>query len=213
MKSILNLPQRRLPDILAFVLSTLFVPPITALAAYIIFLFLIEDRTPQRWIFIADIVVFSILVPVGAYFYLMSVKKIKSIDAEQKEERNLPYMITMTSLALGFIALLLTDVHDGLKLLLFGYLILSLIVFGINLFWKISAHASTLSAPVGAFLFLHLQYGVFHPSFFLFMAILLIAVGWSRVFLKFHTLMQVIAGTLLGFSVMFACLSLLMVVL
>lgn len=212
MKSILNLPQRKVPDVLAFVLSTLFVPPITTLAAYMMFLVLIEDRIPQRWMFIADIFVFSILIPVGAYFYLMSVKKIKSIDAEHKEERNLPYMITTTSLALGFIALLFTDVHDGLKLLLFGYLILSLIVFGINLFWKISAHASTLSAPVGAFLFLHLQYGVFHPSFFLIMGLLLVAVGWSRVFLKFHTVMQVIAGTVLGFTVMFACLSLLMVI-
>ena len=71
------------------------------------------------------------------------------------------------------------------------YGINTIIVFVINLKWKISVHSMGLTGPTTALIFLNPWFfilGLFGPL-----------VMWSRVILKKHTILQVIAGSILGY--------------
>ena len=69
----------------------------------------------------------------------------------------------------------------------------TLIVFFINLKWKISIHAMGVTGPTTALIFIN-------PLFFIF-GLLSPLVMWSRVTLKKHTLGQVLGGSILGYII------------
>jgi membrane-associated phospholipid phosphatase len=72
-----------------------------------------------------------------------------------------------------------------------GYLASTLIVQYITRYWKISTHALGITAPLAA---LTLLYGR-QPLPFM---VLIPMVCWARVYLKAHSVMQVIAGAALA---------------
>ncbi len=72
-----------------------------------------------------------------------------------------------------------------------GYAASSLVVQFITRYWKISTHALGITAPLVA---LTILYGA-APLPFL---VLIPIVCWARVYLKAHTLLQVVAGAALG---------------
>ena len=71
----------------------------------------------------------------------------------------------------------------------------SVVVFmGINFFWKISLHAAFAAASVTM---LTVMYG----SLGAITAVMIPPVGWSRIELKHHSVMQVVAGTVLSSAI------------
>ena len=72
-----------------------------------------------------------------------------------------------------------------------AYTLSTLVVQYITRYWKISTHALGITAPLVA---LTLLYGNRTLPFL----ILIPMVCWARVYLKAHTLLQVIAGAALG---------------
>ncbi len=72
-----------------------------------------------------------------------------------------------------------------------GYLVSTLIVQFITRYWKISTHACGITAPLAA---LTLLYGRQPMPFF----VLIPMVCWARVYLKAHTVAQVVAGAALA---------------
>jgi membrane-associated phospholipid phosphatase len=72
-----------------------------------------------------------------------------------------------------------------------GYTLNTTIVGIITRWWKISTHATGIAAPLTV---LYAHFGVAPLPFF----VLIPLVGWARVYLKAHTLLQVLAGTALG---------------
>lgn len=132
----------------------------------------------------------------------------------------IPFFIIITFRALGFVSdLNVSDRRERPRILfaiLFFYLILTYQILTLNipdlstlviiqtvifsiftmvsLFWKISAHTSTITTTA-----VFLYYFVFPSIYFLIPAILVITmVTWSRIYLKAHTWKQAIAGVLLG---------------
>jgi membrane-associated phospholipid phosphatase len=70
--------------------------------------------------------------------------------------------------------------------------IVSAVVFMcINFFWKISLHAAFAAASVTMLTLLYGSLGAIT-------VVMIPPVGWSRIELKHHSLMQVVAGTLLS---------------
>ncbi len=133
---------------------------------------------------------FGILPTVGSLILLKRMGRISDWGIDKREQRLQFGLIAYFFMAVTLLILWRVESGEILKLislLLAGGLIFTLI----TLFWKISAHttAATLFS-----LFLLDQ-----PSLFLLAGVpLAVAVAWSRIYLKRHTLAQVVAGSLLA---------------
>ena len=93
--------------------------------------------------------------------------------------------------ALGAIDLWLIHAPAIMTASMAGYAASALVVQWITRYWKISTHALGITAPLVA---LTVLFGQRPAPFY----ILIPLVGWSRIYLRAHTLLQVVAGTLLA---------------
>lgn len=114
------------------------------------------------------------------------------MDIPERTDRNYPLLLVLLSYSIGVIVLYLLNAPLITTVLMFCYFSNTLIVFFINLYWKISIHSMGVAGPAAALIY------VFGPAGILFTLIIPV-VMWSRVYLKEHTLSQVIMGALLGF--------------
>ncbi|MEN6330055.1 MAG: phosphatase PAP2 family protein [Methanobacteriaceae archaeon] len=131
--------------------------------------------------------------------------KNKNIDGDMpvKEDRFYPLLCVILSYMVGVAVLYLIGAPALTTVLMVCYLTNTTLVFLINLHWKISIHAMGIAGPLTALIYL---FG--WPS--LIFTLIVPLVGWSRVYLKRHTPWQVIIGTILGFVLTAAQISLLM---
>lgn len=112
-------------------------------------------------------------------------------DVSRRSQRVGPFLFGITSALIGLGTLFFTHGPKNLQTLLLITIVSGFVMMIVTFWWKISIHASSLAA---AATFLTALYGsVTLPVF-----VLLIAVCWSRVVLRRHTVGQVIAGSLLS---------------
>jgi len=114
------------------------------------------------------------------------------MDIPERTERNFPLLMVILSYAIGVIVLYLLNAPLITTILMFCYFSNTLIVFFINLRWKISIHAMGVAGPATMLIY------VFGPIGAIF-SLIIPVVMWSRIYLKEHTLSQVIMGAALGF--------------
>ena len=121
---------------------------------------------------------------------------ISDFDVTDRRERNLLNLVLFLVVLSVSVGLLFAPVPAVYK---FNntYMILFVPIFGIvTYFWKISYHMGALGWFLSTVGFL---YGL-TPVFIISAGVLSIAMSWSRVYLKKHTLFQTIAGLLLSIS-------------
>jgi membrane-associated phospholipid phosphatase len=117
--------------------------------------------------------------------------KFTDIDVSVRSQRTWPFVFGLASGLVGLLILTLTRGSRNLETLLLITLLSGIILMVITLWWKISLHASSIA---GAATILTAFYGsVMLPAF-----LLVIAVSWSRVVLRRHTVSQVTAGAILS---------------
>lgn len=114
------------------------------------------------------------------------------IDIPERKDRNYPLLMVILSYFIGAAVLYTINAPLITTILMFCYFSNTLIIFFINLYWKISIHAMGVAGPTTALIY------VFGPAGAIFASIIPV-VMWSRVYLKRHTVGQVITGALLGF--------------
>lgn len=134
---------------------------------------------------------FSALLPILT-MVLWSKKQNVDIDIPARENRNIPLVIVILIYFLGFLALIALNAPLITSALMFCYFSNTSIVYFINKYWKISIHSMGVAGPTTALIF------AFGPVGFN-LGLILPLVMWSRVYLKKHTITQVIAGAMLGF--------------
>jgi membrane-associated phospholipid phosphatase len=139
---------------------------------------------------------FAGILPVLLVFLWIKGKKNNGqrmdIDIPERKDRNYPLLMVIISYLIGVLVLYAINAPLITTILMFCYFSNTLIVFFINLYWKISIHAMGVAGPTTVLIY------VFGPIGAIF-ALIIPVVMWSRVYLKRHTLFQVIMGTLLGF--------------
>lgn len=165
--------------------------PLLSIPAFILLNFFLLDWAD--FILISGICVFfAALLPVGILiFWTKSIKK-DEVDLPKKEDRYYPFLIVIGSYFIGTVFLFALNAPPITTCLMFCYFSNTLIVFFINLYWKISVHSMGVAGPSTALFFTFSYYG-------LILALLIPLVMWSRVYLNRHTMPQVIAGASLGF--------------
>lgn len=147
-------------------------------------------------IYFWQFLIFGFALPILLFIVFLKLKIISDPDASDRKERTIPFIITLALLVVLLIFNTNYAVEWALTQLTISYLATTIIILVINLFWKISAHAMTVAHSIGVLV------GIEADLWWVGVAVLLM-LGWSRLYLKRHTPMQVIAGTLVGFSIGF----------
>ena len=152
----------------------------------------------------------TFIFPVISLLILKKIKVIESFTMEKREERFTPLFIMV-------IFLYATNrFFDGISTLtIYNFyltcnLLLCIVVFWINLYWKISMHGIGWGALSAMLLLLStISSNIFLP-YFIISIVLSGIVGFSRIYLKSHNEAQVYTGYAVGFLLVFCLWSLLM---
>ena len=131
---------------------------------------------------------------VGPLFYIIvgvRLGKFTDIDVSVRSQRTWPFVFGLASALVGLLILILTRGSQNLETLLLITILSGIIMMIITLWWKISLHASSIAS---AATLLTAFYGAMMLPAFL----LVVAVSWSRVVLRRHTVAQVVAGAILS---------------
>jgi membrane-associated phospholipid phosphatase len=177
---------------LAKIISYICEAPFLAIFLFIILNFFLNY---DKFLLIETIsLCFATILPI---VLIVSWSKIKKVDKDYtvKETRNYPFLIAVAIYFIGAFILWLSSANPLTIVLMFCYGSNTLIVFFINLKWKISVHAMGVTGPTTALMF-------FTPLGFL-LGLLAPLVMWSRITLKKHTISQVLAGSILGYILTF----------
>lgn len=143
---------------------------------------------------------FYSLLPLLILFGFLRYGKISSLHIPRRENRHAPFLLGIFSYLGGYLMMVHELGFAGLsQAAAFALMLSGLLTAGINLYWKISIHATavTLSgifacAAVGRFAALHLPFTIC-----LSLAAILL-VSWARVKLQAHTAGQVGGGIILA---------------
>jgi len=175
----------------ARIISTIFNPFLTAIALLAILAHAVAATTYDFWFYCGFAGFFTTFGPMAYVFSLYQAGKIDDLDMSDREQRAGVFGAFVIFYLVGAIAMALLRVPSLLVAMMFGYGVSSALVLAITRSWKISTHALGISAPVVALLLL---YG----SEPLPLIALIPVVGWSRWYLRAHTVGQIVAGALLG---------------
>ncbi len=177
---------------IARIISDIFVPPTFTLIAFIILGISYETEVINKIIVISSGAFFGFILPIIFFLFLRKKGKVINNDATIKEERTFPYFVGILFCTVAFFLLFLTKTNVIAYSLWLSYIVNTFLLILINRVWKISAHAIGASTFLGLLVYLLGAYGLLFVP-------LLIIIGIARLYLKVHTPMQVLMGSLFGF--------------
>ena len=133
-----------------------------------------------------------------AFFPFLSIlyfhrKKVVDLYVSKRKERTPFYLIAIASYSFATIIFLLTSTKI-MFLLALGSLLVTIILMGVNLFWKVSIHCAGVSGPIFALICV---FGINAIP----LTSIVGLVGWSRIKLKNHTFAQTLVGTLISLTI------------
>ena len=173
----------------ARMVSNIISPPLVSVLG--IFLMAWFIGTGEAWRLAVIFVALVVLVPTGYVIFLLKLGKIENFHMPNRENRKKPYLVIIGSNLLGVILMVLMDAP--FLLVAFGVMgvIQSTLLFLINMYWKISGHATAISG-LSVFIVAALGWSV-AP-----VLVMVPLVAWARIRTYSHTFWQTIAGILTG---------------
>ncbi len=173
---------------IAYWISQLGSPPMMVLVALVCIA--LTASTARAWLWNGTYLL-AVGVPMIYLFRLLRQNKITDINVHLREQRARPLLVTIASLAFLVPVLVLGHAPQPMIVLAIASLIQAILIFLITLRWKISMHSATSAGMT--VLILNIAGPAAAP-----VALSIPLIVWSRVKLRRHTLMQTIAGALLG---------------
>ena len=183
--------RKRVWTDVARILSTVCNPFLTSLVLFVILAGASSRGSTDFWVLLFNSAFFTSVAPMLFIFYLYATDRISDLDMSIRSERERVFVAFVIFYALGAIDLWLIHAPAIMTASMAGYAASALIVQWITRYWKISTHALGVTAPLVA---LTVLFGARPVPFYA----LIPAVGWSRVYLRAHTVLQVLAGTILA---------------
>ena len=120
--------------------------------------------------------------------------RLTDVHVGRREQRMVPLGFAAGSVVIGLVALWLLGAPDDLVALVVAMLAGLIVTLSVTVVWKVSVHAAVAA---GTIVILCLVFG----WICLLTLPILVAVGWSRITLRDHTIAQVCVGALLGAAV------------
>jgi len=156
-----------------------------------------QHSTVVCWAYSSIGVVCFTVAPLAFILYLYLSGRISDFDISERPERERVFAGFVVIYLIAAIALSLARAPVELQAITWGSWGTALETMVIPRWWKISTHALGITAPLVALTLLYRR----EPLPFL---VLIPIVCWARVYLRAHTVLQVVAGSALAtFSVVF----------
>ena len=158
--------------------------------------------------------ILTIVAPLLSLLIMYYNKMISSLSLEKKEERVYPFILVSFYYLLAYIyvrtKIPMELQHPALVGFLFGILLIFVISFFVNFYVKISLHAAAIFGVAGMLLgYSQTQLSGFEAggptNLYIILYLLFVAglVSGARLFLKAHSLTEILLGSALGFFVMY----------
>lgn len=173
----------------ARVVSNVGSPPVVALIAVLISVYA-PPQTGLTWVSIAFILI-AVLIPILYVVQLVRSGKVTDFHLPARQERAGPFLVTLIAGLAGWLLVAMAESPHALKLVAVINVVQTALLMLITTQWKISIHNTAITGL--AIVAIYLLGGVAYP-----LLLCIPLIGWSRVYLKRHTLEQVIGGTILG---------------
>jgi len=164
-------------------------PPIVAFVAVLISVYT-PPKTGLTWVSMAFVFI-AVILPIFYVVDLVRRGKVTDFHLPVRQERIGPFFVTFITGIIGWALVLWLDSPHALKLVALINVIQTTMLMLITTQWKISIHNTAITGL--AVLAIYLLGGAALP-----IILLIPLIGWSRVYLKRHSIEQVIGGTILG---------------
>jgi membrane-associated phospholipid phosphatase len=183
--------RKRVWTDVARIISTVCNPFLTSLALFVILAGAGSKSQTDFLVLLGNSAFFTSIAPMLFIFFLYATDRISDLDMSIRTERERVFIAFVIFYALGAVDLYAIHAPAIMTASMAGYAASALVVQWITRYWKISTHALGVTAPLVA---LTVFFGERPLPFYA----LIPLVGWSRVYLRAHTVLQVIAGTALA---------------
>jgi membrane-associated phospholipid phosphatase len=183
-------------DRVALAVSKYFSPLTAALAGNLMAAYAVEQgfATGIKWVLIT--LAIQILPVAVLYEIRIAQGKITDPEISHRKERNEAFLLGGITMSVAVIVLSVYNAPASVLALAASFLGIAIICGIINIWWKISMHASSIAAVATI---ATMQSRSLGAVFWL----IVLAVAWSRLHTRNHTRGQVIAGTLLATAVVY----------
>lgn len=159
------------------------------------------------WVTLGMVFVMTVLFPLTSVLMLLRGGIVETLEMRRPQERIAPYVMTLFYYTLAYWLLRKTEQHEATYAMLFGAIAAVGLTTLITLRWKISAHMVGIGGLLGALAGLFLLHGTFGIEVLAIGVVIAGALGTARLVDSDHDPAQVYCGALLGFVVMFLCVS------
>jgi membrane-associated phospholipid phosphatase len=174
-------------------LSTIFNPFICASALFIITSHAFSTSTREFWVLSAVSVILFTVAPLLCLLLLYVTGRISDFDMSDRFEREKIFLVIVAIDLVAAIGFTIARVPVQIVAIAWGYWGTALATMIITRYWKISTHAFGITGPFAVmFLLFKLQPLPYVP--------LVPLVCWARVYLRAHTVAQVLAGATLAIA-------------
>jgi membrane-associated phospholipid phosphatase len=183
--------RKAMRDTIAKLITNILNPFLVSVTVIVLLAFhsTIDTGNAIKWAVISLVV--SVLPVLVMVVFLVRRKKLDGIFANPRQQRTIVYVVASGSGALGYGLLRSLEAPSVLVATFAAGLGAIVIFLVINIFWKISIHTAFTA---GAVTILVIVYG----NDAAWSVLLLPPVGWSRMALKQHSIVQVAAGAVLA---------------
>jgi len=186
---------------MARIVSMLFTPfylPLMGLIILFTFSYLALLPVVYRLEIIAIVYLFTILLPTYIIHFYRKHQGWNLIEVGYRERRMVPYVISILCYLSCVWLLKSMNVFHFVSSILVAALLVQIVCAIINVWWKISTHTAAIGGVAGA-LFVFGEVFAFNPVWWLSLVFVLAGLlGTSRMILRQHSLLQVVAGFIVG---------------
>jgi membrane-associated phospholipid phosphatase len=184
---VVGLRQHRAAVEFAKALSTIFNPFLCAAVMFVIVSHAFSSSTRAFWVLSAASILLYTVAPLVTLLYLYITGRISDFDMTDRYEREKIFLVIVVIDLLAAIAFTGAGAPVQIVAIAWGYWATALVTMIITRYWKISTHAFGITGPFAVmFLLFKLQPLPYVP--------LVALVMWARLYLRAHTLAQVLTG-------------------
>ena len=151
-----------------------------------------------RWMLVGVVFFTTFFLPATFILFMFRKGMISSLYIESREERAIPYSVTIVFFILAYYLLKEIHLSPVYSYFIVGAIILAIAVLLINFFWKVSSHMVAVGALTGLVIGLSYYLGMLFLNLIVATILLSGVVGYVRLRLSAHTPAQVYFGFLLG---------------